>query len=88
MVDDRQFADELREWNDRADERARDIGEMSRERSDELQARETLYPRTGQVAVQRKCACGAIETGVRHDGHRYACPRHPRYRSGRTADAA
>lgn len=84
-VDDRQFAEELRDWEARADERARDIGEMSRERFDEQKARETLYPPTGQVVVHRKCACGAIETGVPHGGHRYACPRHPRHPESRTA---
>ena len=77
--EDYQFELAHEEWQQDAGIRGRDIGEMTRVGLTDAQALEAVRPRTGNVVVQRRCECGAIETGVRHEGHRYICPRHPRH---------
>lgn len=59
---------------ERASERER------REHFDETRVRTALRPRTGNVqplGVPR-CTCSAPETGYRHPGHLYTCPRYAR----------
>jgi hypothetical protein len=82
--DDAIFDRGLTEWEMTTDDRNRELGEITRVGLTDAQALEAVRPRTGHVVVQRRCQCGAIETGVRHEGHRYICPRHPRH-TGRLA---